>query len=58
MKKFRKQKIEVEDVPLIRGLLKAGLPTREIAEKFEVSTNIILRIKNRETWAWIEQVAE
>lgn len=58
MKPHRKQKLDFEDIPLIRGLLAQGLSCTEIAEKFEVSVETISRIKTGKTWAFLTEVAK
>tara|TARA_R110000803_G_C11941127_1_gene316590 strand:- start:4 stop:204 length:201 start_codon:yes stop_codon:yes gene_type:complete len=47
-----------EDIPLIRGLLAAKMPVKEIAKKFLVSNNTIYRIALGETWSHIKGVAK
>jgi len=56
--RYRTQKLDREDIPLIRGLLAAGVPVLRIAEKFEVKKNTIYRIRNRQIWKNITEVAE
>ena len=48
-----KQKLDPEDIPLIRDLLDDGMPVKEIAEKFEVSKFTIYRIRRGDTWRHI-----
>lgn len=47
-----------EDVPLIRGLSRHGVPVDEIAKKFEVSPFTIYRVLRGETYKHIKGVAE
>ena len=56
--RYRTQKLDREDIPLIRGLLAAGVPVLRIAEKFEVKKNTIYRIRNGQIWKNITEVAE
>ncbi len=58
MKRQRTQKLDFEDIPLIRGLLAQGMTCKEIAEKFEVSIETISRIKTGKTWAFLTDVAK
>lgn len=51
--KSSKQKLDPEDIPLIRALLDDGMPIKEIAEKFEVSKYSIYRIRRGDTWSHI-----
>ena len=48
--KWRTQKLEPSDIPLIQQLQKEGIPVRDIAEKFEVTRQTIYRVLNGETW--------
>jgi len=58
MKPHHKQKLDFEDIPLIRGLLAHGMSCTEIAKKFEVSVETISRIKNGKNWTLITEVAK
>ena len=49
--RWRTQKLEPSDIPLIQQLQKEGIAVREIAEKFEVTKQTIYRVLNGETWA-------
>jgi DNA invertase Pin-like site-specific DNA recombinase len=51
--KSSKQKLDPEDIPLIRALLEDGMPVKEVAEKFEVSKFSIYRIRRGDTWKHI-----
>lgn len=57
MRRYNTQKLEVEDIPLIRALFAQGVPVPEIAAKFEVSKYTIYRIRNGKTWSQITEVA-
>ena len=48
--KWRTQKLEPSDIPLIQQLQKEGISVRDIAEKFEVTRQTIYRVLNGETW--------
>lgn len=58
MKRHNKQKLDFEDIPLIRGLLAQNVPVKEIAEKFEVSPDCIWNIKFGRTWSYLTEVAK
>ena len=51
--KSSKQKLDPEDIPLIRALLDDGMPVKEVAQKFEVSKYSIYRIRRGDTWSHI-----
>ena len=46
-------KLSESDVIEIRDLASSGLPTNEIAKKFNVSADNIRRIKRRDTWSHV-----
>lgn len=48
--RWRTQKLEPSDIPLIQQLQKEGIAVRDIAEKFEVTRQTIYRVLNGETW--------
>lgn len=56
--KHRAAQITEHDVYLIKGLLKEGVRPVEIAKKFEVSKNIIYRIRNGKTWLHVPEYGE
>ncbi len=57
--KFRNtKKLELDDIPLIRGLIACEVSVPEIAEKFEVTNQTIYRIKNGQNWSHITMVAQ
>ena len=49
-------KLSIDDVKKVRALLKKGINCTAIARSFGVSTTAIHAIRNRRTWAWIEEV--
>tara|TARA_R110000796_G_scaffold162832_1_gene279782 strand:- start:13322 stop:13510 length:189 start_codon:yes stop_codon:yes gene_type:complete len=53
----QKRKLEIDDIPLIRGLIECEIPVPEIAEKFDVSKATIYRIKSWKIWSHITEVA-
>lgn len=44
------QKIELEDIPLIKALHNEGLTNKEIAEKFEISSSHVSKIIRGKMW--------
>lgn len=48
--RWRTQKLEPSDIPLIQQLAKEGIKVTDIAEKFEVTKQTIYRVLNGETW--------
>ena len=57
-KNHNSAKLTERDVYLIKGLLKEGLSAKDIAEKFEVTRNMIWRIRNGTNWTHVPEYGE
>lgn len=51
-------KLTEDDVYLIKALLRDGMRTEEIADKFEVSKHCIYRIKANQVWKHVPDYEE
>jgi predicted DNA-binding protein YlxM (UPF0122 family) len=49
-------KFTEEDVLEILQLINAGIPLKEIAEKFDVKPSVITGIKTGKTWSWLTKI--
>lgn len=53
-KKHGREKLDAEDIPIIRELIADGMIIKEIAQKFEVSISTIWKIGAGQSWRHIK----
>lgn len=52
---FGQQKLNADDVRVIRSQAERGIASKDIAQAFGVSPHTVRGIVRRETWAWVDQ---